>query len=541
MASPGGKGDLRAAAERIERGIELYGSGNLQAALNELAEALKLHPSNLRARSYHAWIQGLIAGKNSLDGKKDTLDEDAVRAVSEALEEPSLPGMRDLADDHELEPTRGRRDLQARLAREAAAPPAQADDRHESPWNPVPLAPTHSERSAEPAKPVEKRPLTPSRPVPKVPAPSQTPSSSTRLGMPRLEPRLLTPDKKRRITEDRPESVTREFHSTTPTGPNLRPLDVPELTDEQIAGLLALDSPLIPESHTTPELRLDRIDSLEPPDARLVDLDSVQPSRVSRAHPDATMADEPRRGPRANDTTPTPIDAITTADFDTQSLTPTGVKSGPLRPVAATAPEDDPYADLSLLSLEVTHEGEEGEEGGTNPTNPFIRGSKMAEYTSFGNPAESTKVDELPQLPTTLKPRPQRPMAPPTEPGMTLPRPPAGGPLARAEAALAAGDATTALDASEAALQQAGASAGELIAINRALLERIYAGVLGNPERRLVHGPATPDLDPRQAFLLSRIDGAMTIEDVLDVSGMSRIEAMRLLAMLARRGAVRLR
>src|SRR5205807_9302177 len=129
----------------------------------------------------------------------------------------------------------------------------------------------------------------------------------------------------------------------------------------------------------------------------------------------------------------------------------------------------------------------------------------------------------------------------PTEPGMTLPRLPEGGPLARAEAALAAGDAGAALDASEAALQQAGAQQGELINVNRALFERIYAGVLGSPERRLIHGAATPDLDPRLAFLLSRIDGAMTVEDVLDVSGMSRTEAMRLLALLTRRGAVKLR
>ena len=65
------------------------------------------------------------------------------------------------------------------------------------------------------------------------------------------------------MAEDRPESVTREFRSATPTGPNLRPLDVPELTDEQIQNLLSLDSPLIPEGRTTPQIELDRIDELE--------------------------------------------------------------------------------------------------------------------------------------------------------------------------------------------------------------------------------------------------------------------------------------
>jgi hypothetical protein len=338
--------------------------------------------------------------------------------------------------------------------------------------------------------------------------------------MPKLEPRLLSPEKRKRVAEDRPESVTREFRSSSPTGQNLRPLVVPELSDEQIAGLLALDSPLIPESHTTPNLQLERIDQLEP-DMRLVELEAMEPPSHESS----------RR--RANDTTPTPIDAIHAADFDSQSLTPTGIKQGALRPVAPPSSEDDPYADLNLLPLEVTTETRYEVEG-TNPTNPFIRGSKMAQYTSYKD--GDTKVDdELPQLATTIRERPVR------EPGLTLPRTPEAGPWARAEAALAAGDATTALDTSEAALAQAGAAAGELINANRSLLEHVYAGVLGAPERRLEHGSATPDLDPRQAFLLSRIDGAMTVEDVLDVSGMSRFEAMRLLALLARRGAVKLR
>ena len=46
------------------------------------------------------------------------------------------------------------------------------------------------------------------------------------------------------------------------------------------------------------------------------------------------------------------------------------------------------------------------------------------------------------------------------------------------------------------------------------------------------------DFEPRSAFLLSRIDGSMTVEDVLDVSGMPRLEALRVMALLVRRGAV---
>jgi hypothetical protein len=193
--------------------------------------------------------------------------------------------------------------------------------------------------------------------------------------------------------------------------------------------------------------------------------------------------------------------------------------SAPLRPVAPTRPEDDPYADLHLLPLETPAQDFSGEGEGTNPTNPFIRGPKLAAYT---------KLSSEPRLETLPSP-------PSTEPGLTR----SPGPLASAEMALASGDAAAALDASEVALAQAGARAPELLNVNRALFEQIYAAMLGGLERTLLHGQPTPDLDPRQAFLLSRIDGALSVDDVLDVSGMPRGEAMRLLALLARRGAIK--
>lgn len=46
-------------------------------------------------------------------------------------------------------------------------------------------------------------------------------------------------------------------------------------------------------------------------------------------------------------------------------------------------------------------------------------------------------------------------------------------------------------------------------------------------------------LDHRQAFLLSRIDGRSTIEDLLDLSGMSRLEVMKMLVELLEAGAIR--
>jgi hypothetical protein len=46
-------------------------------------------------------------------------------------------------------------------------------------------------------------------------------------------------------------------------------------------------------------------------------------------------------------------------------------------------------------------------------------------------------------------------------------------------------------------------------------------------------------LDHRSGFLLSRVDGSSTIEEVLDVCGMPRLEALKTLVDLLERGAIR--
>jgi hypothetical protein len=47
-------------------------------------------------------------------------------------------------------------------------------------------------------------------------------------------------------------------------------------------------------------------------------------------------------------------------------------------------------------------------------------------------------------------------------------------------------------------------------------------------------------LDLRSMFLLSRVDGALTIEDVLDISGMPRVDALRYIADWVQQGYVSL-
>lgn len=80
----------------------------------------------------------------------------------------------------------------------------------------------------------------------------------------------------------------------------------------------------------------------------------------------------------------------------------------------------------------------------------------------------------------------------------------------------------------------------------RTRLLSLYASKIGS--QQAVPIPALSDaelrwlgLDHRAGFLLSRVDGVATVEEVLDVCGMPRLEALKTLVSLLERGAIRLR
>jgi hypothetical protein len=65
-------------------------------------------------------------------------------------------------------------------------------------------------------------------------------------------------------------------------------------------------------------------------------------------------------------------------------------------------------------------------------------------------------------------------------------------------------------------------------------MERVVTVVLTESQLRWL------GLDHRAGFLLSRIDGMLSIEELLDVCGMARLEALKTLVDLLDRGAIRL-
>jgi serine/threonine protein kinase len=115
----------------------------------------------------------------------------------------------------------------------------------------------------------------------------------------------------------------------------------------------------------------------------------------------------------------------------------------------------------------------------------------------------------------------------------------------QARLAMGFGDMDLAIDYAESALRFAAQNDDEATrdAIYRAmtLFDLIFETRLGSLDRRVVvrknpTGAGRGSLSPQQAFLLSRLEGRETLEEVVDLAPMPRREAIRLIVSLLRRG-----
>lgn len=118
--------------------------------------------------------------------------------------------------------------------------------------------------------------------------------------------------------------------------------------------------------------------------------------------------------------------------------------------------------------------------------------------------------------------------------------------IERAVAWLREGDPEKAVAAVDLAMSEDPNSAlgQKLITRYRDSILSVFQGFIGDLERmpqlaRPLHELRDAPISPRAAFLLSRIDGTLTIDELLDVSGMPRIEAYRYLCQLYLRGILR--
>ncbi|MEO0322828.1 MAG: hypothetical protein AAF447_07710 [Myxococcota bacterium] len=108
-------------------------------------------------------------------------------------------------------------------------------------------------------------------------------------------------------------------------------------------------------------------------------------------------------------------------------------------------------------------------------------------------------------------------------------------------------DFTGALRAAELVLgrRPEDAEARRIAAESRSQLVHLYGSRLGGPGARLELCVDESEirwlgLDHRAAFLLSRIDGKSRVEELIDVSGMPRMEALKTLCELTDMGALRI-
>jgi len=88
------------------------------------------------------------------------------------------------------------------------------------------------------------------------------------------------------------------------------------------------------------------------------------------------------------------------------------------------------------------------------------------------------------------------------------------------------------------------ALAQKLVQRHRDGITAVFQAFLGELDRapvlaRPMHELASAPISPRAAFLLSRVDGTLTLDEILDVSGMPRLEAYRYLCQLFLRGILR--
>ena len=115
------------------------------------------------------------------------------------------------------------------------------------------------------------------------------------------------------------------------------------------------------------------------------------------------------------------------------------------------------------------------------------------------------------------------------------------------KAALKEGRAESAALAAELALQlgEQGGSSGVdgIVDSTRSLFERAFCACIGDmkyaPIRAIPSEElATRGFDHRAAFLMSRMDGMLSVGELLDIAGMPRFDALRLMAALRRAQAV---
>jgi len=118
--------------------------------------------------------------------------------------------------------------------------------------------------------------------------------------------------------------------------------------------------------------------------------------------------------------------------------------------------------------------------------------------------------------------------------------------LEKARQAHGMGDVELAVNAAETALVVADSlntpEAQTRLESSRTLINAIFEARLGKLSQRMVVLPPTSHkklrVSPEQAFLLSRVDGGVTLDEAIDLSPLPRQKTLRLLVSMIRQGLI---
>ncbi len=194
-------------------------------------------------------------------------------------------------------------------------------------------------------------------------------------------------------------------------------------------------------------------------------------------------------------------------------------------PVAAPAPALRPGRSAGALSAEPTGLELADDVG---PAAPATSRSHSSAAHARRDPRDPVLELDLGEV--------ARAVPPPNVLVASSPASPRSGELAEMKDRYAMGDFTGALVVAEAMLE---ADAGDIDAQRyaqscREVLTQMYSARLGALSQRVSVGVPSDQirwlsLDHRAGFVLSLIDGSSTVEELLDISGMNRLDALRIL------------
>jgi tetratricopeptide (TPR) repeat protein len=509
----------------IEEGLSLYGAGNLDGAIVAWERVLALDPRHVQANSYIEYVR---ANYQSLSDGRPAAANEHNSAPFPVHEEPEY--QIEIEPGEQLPPAT------------PAKPPVQLDPRDEG-W-PVEEE-TRGRETSQHEEPSEFDSATreyqggfPPEGTPVGFATQQTDVRKRDLGF--VQPAGPDPGEGVQVrirTPEKPPAPPAEKSAPTPT------MALGKAPTLEAAGLDLGEAGRDP--HREPTARGDETPAFQPDPPAFEDPDDLLDSLPSAPKPVRDTKELPGHA-----RLPADRSARTTIDPAAVSQAEVVLSSAPTRELgtrpAGRPPtsDDSPTHEADVRAFRDHHSAQQAAatreipklEPSAPPARPVTESTRKDVVLAF-DPIDARSAQILDEIDVD---------APPSESPDDRTRRRISTLFDRSLAWNGIAEYEKAVTAVELALSEdpASALAQKLIHRNRDTIMMVFQNYLGELDRqpqlaKPLHELAGIPISPRAAFLLSRIDGTLTIDEVLDVSGMPRMEAYRYLCQLFLRGVLK--